>query len=68
MSYFPELTALQVKDLLINSSRKFDNLMVKLPGTEEEIEFTKLSVTGGMVNAYEAVKMAENMKYSNSKK
>lgn len=68
MSYYPELTAFQVKDLLINSSRKFDNLMVKLPGTEDEIEFSKLSVTGGMVNVYEAVKMAEGMQYSNSKK
>jgi len=68
MSYYPELTAHQVKDLLINSSRKFDNLMVKLPGTEEEIEFSQLSVTGGMVNVYEAVKMAESTKYSNTKK
>jgi len=68
MSYYPELTAFQVKDLLINSSRKFDNLMVKLPGTEDEIEFSKLSVTGGMVNVYEAVKMAEGMQYGNSKK
>lgn len=68
MSYFPELTAFQVKDLLINSSRKFDNLMVKIPGTDEDIEFSKLSVTGGMVNAYEAVKMAEGMQYNNSKK
>jgi subtilisin family serine protease len=58
MSYFPELTALEVKDILLKSSRKFDNLKVQKPGSKEEVPFESLSETGGLVNAYEAVKMA----------
>jgi cell wall-associated protease len=61
MSYFPELTALQVKDILMKSSRKFDNLKVQKPGGGR-VEFNQLSASGGLVNAFEAVKMAESMK------
>ena len=62
MSYFPELSAVQVKDILRQSTRKFDGLKVTRPGSKEEISFTELSTTGGMVNAYEAVKLAMAMK------
>jgi hypothetical protein len=59
MSYFPELTDKDVKEILRQSTRKFDNLNVKKPGSkEEEIKFSELSSTGGLVNAYEAVKLA----------
>jgi cell wall-associated protease len=59
MAYFPDLKATQVKEILRMSTRKFDNLKVVKPGTkEEEVEFDELSSTGGIVNAYEAVKMA----------
>jgi cell wall-associated protease len=35
--------------------------MVNKPGTvDEKINFAKLSVSGGIVNAYEAVKLAES--------
>jgi cell wall-associated protease len=61
MSYFPELTALQVKDILMRSTRKFDNLKVQKPGGGK-VEFSQLSASGGLVNAYEAVKMAQSMK------
>ncbi len=62
MSYFPELTAIQVKDILIGSARKFDHLKVKEPGGKREVEFGELSMSGGLINAYEAVKMAQEMK------
>lgn len=62
MSYFPELTASQVKDILRQSTRKFDGLKVVKPGSKEEVEFNQLSSSGGMVNAYEAVKLAMTMK------
>ncbi len=68
MSYFPELTAAEVKDILLKSSRKFDNLKVQKPGGKEEVPFESLSETGGLVNAYEAVKMAKARKASLSNK
>ncbi|MFM7487102.1 MAG: S8 family peptidase [Cytophagales bacterium] len=61
-SYFPELSMLQVKDILQKSTRKFDNLKVRRPGSKEEVLFSELSSTGGLVNAYEAVKMAMKMR------
>jgi len=39
MAYYPELSAYQVKDILNKSSRKFDNLKVKKPGSEELVDF-----------------------------
>jgi cell wall-associated protease len=67
-SYFPELTAEQVKDILNQSSRKFDGLHVTQPGTGEYVPFSELSITGGMVNAYEAVKLAQNYQQQTPKK
>ena len=59
MSYFPELSAVEVKDILKKSTRKFDNLSVASPGGKGNTKFSELSNTGGLVNAYEAVKMAQ---------
>lgn len=58
MSYFPELSAIEVKEILRESTRKFDGLKVIKPGTQEEVPFSDLSSSGGLVNVYEAVKMA----------
>jgi hypothetical protein len=38
-----------------------ENTKVEKPGTEEDINFPELSRTGGLVNAYEAAKLAEQM-------
>jgi cell wall-associated protease len=62
LSYYPELSAVQVKEILRQSTRKFDGLKVTKPGTAEEVPFNTLSSTGGLVNAYEAVKLAETYK------
>lgn len=59
-SYFPDLTAEQVKDIINQSTRKYDGLKVIQPGTGDNVPFSQLSITGGMVNAYEAVKLAMN--------
>lgn len=64
LSYFPDLTTAQVKDILRQSTRKFDGLKVTKPGSAEQVLFNSLSSTGGLVNAYEAVKMAETYKGS----
>ena len=61
MSYFPDLKATQVRDILRQSTRKFDNLKVARPGTTELVDFSQLSNTGGVVNAYEAVKLATTL-------
>jgi cell wall-associated protease len=61
-SYYPDLSATEVKSILMQSSRKFDGLMVVRPGTADEmIDFGDLSLSGGVVNALEAVKLAESM-------
>ena len=64
MSYFPDLTAEEVKDVIKKSTRKFDGLKVSEPGTQKKTEFSDLSNTGGLVNAYEAVKMAKDLQKS----
>ena len=68
MSYYPELTADQVKNILKESTRKFDGLKVTKPGSAEEVPFSQLSSTGGLVNAYEAVLLAEKTKGQTIKK
>lgn len=59
-SYFPELTAEQVKECIEKSVIKQD-FKVKKPGTDELVPFSTLSRTGGIVSAYEAVKIAQQM-------
>lgn len=59
MSYFPELSAEEVREVLTESSRKFGDLEVIKPGSDEKVKFSELSITGGLVNAVEAVKLAE---------
>ena len=66
-SYYPELSASQVKHILMNSGTKI-NLDVNKPGTgrrygkpAEKVPFADLSVSGRVVNAYNAVRMADRM-------
>lgn len=68
MSYFPDLTAEQVKEILRQSTRKFDGLKVVKPGSKDPVPFDQLSSSGGMVNAYEAVKLAMNYKPEEGRK
>jgi cell wall-associated protease len=60
-SYYPELTAEQVKECLEKSVVK-QNYKVKKPGSEDKVPFSSLSRTGGVVNVFEAVKLAGQMK------
>jgi cell wall-associated protease len=63
LSYYPHLSATDVKDIIMQSSRKFDGLKVLKPGSDAElVDFASLSISGGIVNAYEAVKLAETWK------
>lgn len=56
-SYFPTLTAEQVKQIILDSAIKQD-VKAKKPGTDEVVPFSDLSVTGGVLNMYNAVQMA----------
>ena len=60
-SYHPNLSAKQVKEILVNSSIKVNQEVVK-PGTEEIVSFANLSVSGGVVNAYKAFQLASDTK------
>lgn len=60
-SYFPSLTAHQVKDVILNSAVKTD-MKVKKPGTEDIVSFGELSQTGGVVNLFKAVQLASKIK------
>jgi subtilisin family serine protease len=58
-SYYPTLTANQIKDIIMQSSVKIKGKVI-LPGNRKiKVNMTDLCKTGGIVNAYEALKMAE---------
>jgi hypothetical protein len=62
MAYYPELTAEQVRTILLESAARHPDRMVVRPGSGEDlVRFGDLSTTGGIVNAYTAVLMAEAM-------
>ncbi len=64
-SYYPQLSASQVKHIIMNSGIKVD-LNVKLPGGDGKlVPFSDLSVSGRVVNAYNALLMADTMVNAN---
>lgn len=57
-SYFPDLTAKQVKEIIMESAVVPSQLVI-VPGSEDDKALLmKLSVSGGVANTYQAVKMA----------
>ncbi len=67
LDFYPNLTASDLKTIITESVSKVDQSVVQ-PGKEERnpmVPFGSLSITGGIVNAYNALKMAEQM--SNAK-
>lgn len=65
-SYFPDLSAEQVKEIIMESVEVQDQRVQK-PGSEDMVPFSKLSMSGGILNAYQAVKMAAETKGKNKK-
>lgn len=66
LSYYPELTAVDVKDIIMKSVTKVAR-KVKYKNDKDETvraNFSDLCVSGGIVNAYKALKLAENYKTS----
>ncbi|MBU2045614.1 MAG: S8 family serine peptidase, partial [Bacteroidetes bacterium] len=61
-SYYPKLTAVQVKDIIMKSVVKINHdVTVVDGGTTKEVPFSDLCLSGGIVNAYNALKMAESI-------
>jgi subtilisin family serine protease len=64
MSYYPQLTAADVKRVILESATRYTDLRVVPPGGAPGgalVPFATLSVTGAVVNAYEAVRKAEQL-------
>ncbi|MBL7827548.1 MAG: S8 family serine peptidase [Saprospiraceae bacterium] len=60
-SYYPELSAMQVKKIMEKSVVKQDGEVTK-PGSTDKVKFTELCVTGGTISATNAVELAEKTK------
>lgn len=57
-SYYPQLSAAEVKSIILESAIKVKGKVYK-PGTKTKVKMTDLCRTGGIVNLYEALKLAE---------
>lgn len=66
-SYFPTLTAIQVKEILLQSARNTadDTIAYEVPQHEESKTLNEMSKIGGIVNAANALELAK--KYSTQK-
>lgn len=60
-SYYPKLTAPQVKHILMNSGIKIEQEVLLPGGKGKKMSFANLSVSGRIVNAYNALRMADQM-------
>ena len=61
-SYYPSLTAPQVKDIIIKSVAKVDyKVKIREAGERKKVKLSDISVSGGIVNAYNALQLAEKV-------
>lgn len=65
-SRYPDLSAKQVKEIIMKSTRKLPGEVVQ-PGTFDTVSSSELCVSGGMVDVVSAMKMASSTK-GNAKK
>jgi subtilisin family serine protease len=62
-SYYPKFSAQKVKDIIMNSVVKVNHEVdVKIDEETKSIPFAELCVSGGIVNAYNALKLAAETK------
>lgn len=59
-SYYPTLSYLDIKYCIEKSVTPIDIIVTK-PGTNEKVPFSSLSSTGGIVNAYKAIIIADTI-------
>lgn len=65
MSYYPDLTAAQIREIIMKSVKTYPNQMVMIPHKPDAgpkvVEFSELSVSDGEVNLFKALQLAEEM-------
>ena len=61
-SYYPQLSASQVKYAIDKSAQANNTITVNVPGSDSTTTLNELSQTGGFVNAYTAVEIAGTLK------
>jgi subtilisin family serine protease len=62
MAYYPELSAADVKRVIIESATRYGDRTTLRPGAENErVSFGTLSASGGIVNAHSALRLAEQL-------
>lgn len=61
LSYHPDISAKQLIEILEQSSKKINTTFPK-PGAQEKITLSDLSITGAIVNTYDALKLASKVK------
>jgi subtilisin family serine protease len=61
LSYYPDLSAEQIKYCIEKGAQTL-SVEVKKPGSEDLLPFNDFSRTGGLINAYESVKIASTLK------
>ena len=66
LEYFPDLSAEQLKYVIDNSVEPMTEKVQK-PGTGDMVNLSDLCISGGEVNAYNAVKLAATLKGDRNK-
>jgi subtilisin family serine protease len=66
--YFPTLSMKEIKDVILKSAKPYKGSKQTKPGTEELVDFAKLSVTGAVVNLKNAVTMCMQLEKSKATK
>ena len=61
-SYFPDLTAQQLKEVIISSARQYPGLTVKVKDRPREL-FSNMSKSGGVVDMMAAYKKGDGNKW-----
>jgi subtilisin family serine protease len=60
MQYYPELSATDVKRIILTSAIRYPDRLTIKPGTKaDHVPFGQLSATGGIANLYAALRLAE---------
>ncbi len=66
LEYYPTLSAQQVKYVIEKSAQNPGEKVIN-PGSGEEVDLKEISKSGGVINAYEALKLASTLKGERNK-